>query len=143
MTRHPRPTMLAVTALVGCALLPPMGVDADSIPEANTELTQIKDARFGFCEEPDLDAALTEIMSNPDWNLVGCAAGWAHEGDVVYLTAQGVRTEDDPDTFFGNDNIPYEHPHPATGRVGIEDADVGGVVATGGDGSGGFGRHPG
>lgn len=108
MTRRPVPFVCAVTALVGCALLPPMGIDADSIPEANTELTQIKDARFDFCDAPALDAALDEIMSNPDWDLVGCAVGWGHEGDVIYLTAQGVRTEDDPDTFAGNDNLPYD-----------------------------------
>lgn len=107
MTR-PLPTLLIAAAVVGCNLLPPMGTDADDLPDINRELTQIKDSRFDFCQAPALDAALTEIMDNADWNLVGCAAGWANEGEVVYLTAQGVRMEDDPDTFMGNDNIPYD-----------------------------------
>jgi len=100
---------LALLALLavgsGCGSTAPQGTTAAGINEANYAVVGARDRQFEFCSESTFDTALEEIMD--EYALMGCAAGVARDGKVLYLTGAGDMDADDPDTWVEGDGIPY------------------------------------
>jgi len=98
-------TSAVVVLLSGCGLKAPTGTDAEGVSQDNFAYASLRDREWGWCEAPLFDAALQDMMDQ--YGFQGCAAAFAHGDDIVYMTALGNRTNDDPDTFVAGDALPY------------------------------------